>query len=173
MPSLDRPDSGDRIRWALDWVQSGWDRYVLTFGLGEQVQLLSAVADGFRSIMSPVSLRLLMWVAVCAMSVVIVWRLLRRRPVARRQWKSRGGFPAAIAVARAARLLERDGVEVPSSATVRWIASRTRARWPAAGAPVGELAWLAERELYSGEERRAADRRVVRKLWTRTKQAMR
>jgi len=173
VPSLNRPDSGDRIRWAMDWVQSGWDRYVLTFGLGEQAQLLSAVADGFRSIMRPASLRLLMWVAVFAMSVVIVWRLLRSRPVARSQLKSRGGSPAAIAVARAARLLERDGVEVPSSATVRWIANRTRARWPAAGVPVGELAWLAEQELYSGEERSAADRRVVRNLWKHTKEAMR
>ena len=40
VPSLSRPNSGDQIRWALDWVQSGWDRYVLTFGLGEQIQLL-------------------------------------------------------------------------------------------------------------------------------------
>jgi hypothetical protein len=56
---------------------------------------------------------------------------------------------------------------------VRWIADRTRARWPAAGVAVGELAWLAERELYSGEEWSAADRRVVRDLWKRTKEAMR
>jgi len=173
VPSLSRPDSGDRIRWALDWVQSGWDRYVLTFGLGEQVRLLSAAADGFRSITRRASWRHLMWVVVFAASVVIVWRVLRRRPVARRRLKSRNGFPAATAVARAARLLERDGVEVPASATVRWIADRTRARWPAAGVPIGDLAWLAERELYSGEARSMADRRVVRKLWTRTKQAMR
>jgi len=173
VPSLNRPNNGDRIRWALDWVQSGWDRYVLTFGLGEQVQLLSAAANGFRSITRPAFLRLLMWVTVFSVTVIIGWRLLRRRPEAHRQRKSRGGFPAATAVARAARLLERDGVEVPPSATVRWIADQTRARWPAAGVPVGELAWLAERELYSGADQNVADRRVVRHLWTRTKEAMR
>jgi hypothetical protein len=173
VPSLSRPNSGDRIRWALDWVQSGWDRYILTFGFGEQVRLLSAAADGFRSITKRASLPYLLWVAVCAISVGVVWWLVRSRPVARRRWGPRGGFPAATAVERAARCLERDGVAVPSSATVRWIANRTRARWPAAGVPVGELAWLAERELYSGEERNLADRRVVRNLWTRTKQAMR
>jgi hypothetical protein len=154
-------------------VQSGWDRYILTFGFGEQVRLLSAAADGFRSITKRASLPYLLWMPVCAISVGIVWWLARRRPVARLRWGPRGGSPAAIAVERAARRLERDGVEVPSSATVRWIADQTRARWPAAGVPVGELAWLAERELYSGEERILADRRVVRNLWTRTKQAMR
>ena len=173
VPSLSRPNSGDQIRWALDWVQSGWDRYVLTFGLGEQIQLWVAAADGFRSITRRASPRHLLWVAVCAMLVGIVWRSVRRRPEPHRQWKSRGGFPAATAVARAARILERNGVTVPPSATVRWIADRTRARWPAAGVPVGELAWLAERELYSGADRNVADRRVVRHLWTRTKEAMR
>ena len=173
VPSLSRPNSGDRIRWALDWVQSGWDRYILTFGFGEQVRLLSAAADGFRSITKRASLPYLLWMTVCAISVGIVWWLARRRPVARLRWGPRGGSPAAMAVERAARRLERDGVEVPSSATVRWIADQTRARWPAAGVPVGELAWLAERELYSGEERILADRRVVRNLWTRAKQATR
>jgi transglutaminase-like putative cysteine protease len=173
VPSLNRPDSGDRIRWAMDWVQSGWDRYVLTFGLGEQVQLLSAAANGFRSITRPASLRRLMWAAVFAMSVVIVWQLLLRWPGAHRQRKSRGGFPAATAVESAARLLERDGVEVPSSATVRWIAGRTKTRWPAAGVPMGELAWLAERELYSGEERHRTNRAAVRSLWARVRRAMR
>ena len=27
------------------WTQSSWDRYVLTFGLGEQMQLLTVVAE--------------------------------------------------------------------------------------------------------------------------------
>jgi len=172
VPSLSRPNSGDRIRWALDWVQSGWDRYILTFGFGEQVRLLSAAADGFKSITRGASLPYLLWMTMCAILAGIVWWLVRRRPVARFRWRPRGGFPAAMAVERAARRLEQDGVAVPSSATVRWIADRTRARWPAAGVPVGELAWLAEQELYSGEERNLADRRVVRHLWTRTKQAM-
>ena len=173
VPSLSRPSSADQIRWVLDWAQSGWDRYILTFGFGEQVRLLSAAADGFRTITRRTYLPYLLWVAVCTISVGTVWWLVRRRPTARLRRGLRGRFPAAMAVERAARRLERDGVAVPSSATVRWIANRTRARWPAAGIPIGELAWLAERELYSGEERILADRRVVRNLWTRTKQAMR
>jgi len=173
VPSLSRPSSADQIRWVLDWAQSGWDRYILTFGFGEQVRLLSAAADGFRTITRRNSLPYLLWVTACAILVGVVWWSVRRRPVARRRWGLGGGFPAAAAVERVARRLERDGVAVPSNATVRWIANRTRARWPASGVPVGELAWLAERELYSGENRHLADRRVVRNLWTRTKQAMR
>jgi hypothetical protein len=81
--------------------------------------------------------------------------------------------PAAAAVSRVSRRLEKNGVEVPPSATLRWIANCARALWPGAGAAVGELAWLAERELYAGEPRHVTDRAKIRGLWARARQGMR
>ncbi len=97
VPSLSRPNSGDRIRWALDWVQSGWDRYILTFGLGEQVRLLSAAADGFKSITRGASLPYLLWVTACAVLVGIVWWSVRRRPAARPHRPTKGRRPGSVA----------------------------------------------------------------------------
>jgi hypothetical protein len=71
-----------------------------------------------------------------------------------------------------ARRLEHEGTQVPPSATVRWIANGVRTRWPTAGAAAGELAHLAERELYSDLHRAGVDRTAVRKLWSSAKRAM-
>jgi len=173
IPSLDRPAGADRVRWALDWVQSQWDRHVLTFGLGEQVQLLTAMVDGFKSMIRPDRLRRLLWVVICFIAAGSAWLWVRRTFSGRRPLERSRGFPAATAMTRAGRILEREGVAVPPSATIRWIADRMRAGWPAAGAPVAELARLAEQELYAGGERRVVDRRTVWSLWRHVKLAMR
>ncbi len=44
VPGLSRISAGDRLKFAWEWVQASWDRYVLTFGFGEQMALL----DGRR-----------------------------------------------------------------------------------------------------------------------------
>jgi hypothetical protein len=76
-------------------------------------------------------------------------------------------------VERVAHQLERSGIDVPPRATIRWIAQRARDLWPAAGAAVGELAWLAERELYAAEGPRFSDRAMVRALMAQAKHGMR
>jgi len=174
VPPLNRPTGTERIRWALEWVQSSWDRYVLTFGLGEQMQLISVAADVIDFVMRGFSGRHLFWVLVLAGAGFLLWWLTRHRPVMslvalRRSRRA----PAAAAVVRVSRRLEKNGVEVPPSATLRWIANRARALWPGAGAAVGELAWLAERELYAGETRHVTDRAKIRGLWARARQGMR
>jgi hypothetical protein len=55
---------------------------------------------------------------------------------------------------------------------LRWIANRARARWPAIGAAIGDLTWLAERELYAAASPQPADRAVVRKLWAQARRGM-
>jgi transglutaminase-like putative cysteine protease len=147
VPSLDRPSGRDRVRWAWEWTQSSWDRYVLTFGLGEQMQLLGAVADGAEA-----------------------WLALRWRSGGSRRARFRRA-PAAAVIARIARRLGRAGVDVPPRATVRWIGRRARVQWPAAAAPVSELVWLAERELYAGQG--AAPAATVQHLWAQVRQGMR
>jgi hypothetical protein len=173
IPALNRPTGRERIRWAIDWVQSSWDRYVLTFGFGEQVQLVTAMANGVDALMRRISWSRLPW----AMGVVVVsgllWWLTRRQRAPSRRAERRAQGPAAVAVDRVARQLERSGVEVPPRATVRWIANQARELWPAAGSAIGELSWLAERELYAAGGPRFSDGATVRSLWLRARQAMR
>ena len=174
VPPLHRTSGIDRVRWALEWVQSSWDRYVLTFGLGEQMQLISTAADVIDFVLRRFSGRHLFWFVVVVGVGFLLWRSVRNRPVLpsgglRRSRRT----PAANAVGRVARRLQKSGVEVPPRATIRWIANRARTIWPGAGTAVGELAWLAERELYAGGTRRTGDRTRVRHLWTRARQSMR
>lgn len=173
IPALNRPTGRERIRWAIDWVQSSWDRYVLTFGFGEQVQLVTAMANGVDAMMRRISWNRLLWVVVIFVTSGVLWWLARRRWVSAGTSRRAGGGPAAIAIDRVARQLERSGVEVPPRATVRWIANEARELWPAAASAIGELSWLAERELYAAERPRVSDGATVRSLWLRARQAMR
>jgi len=171
VPALIRPTGREKLQWALQWMQSSWDRYMLTFGFGEQVRVLSAVASMVEAVVRSVSWWMLGVVAVVVgVSAFLVGRLQRRRPRLRRS--SRSGTPAAEIIARVAGRLDRAGVDVPPRATVRWIARHARARWPAIGAAVGDLAWLAERELYGERVPRPANRAVVRKLWAQARRGM-
>lgn len=171
VPALSRATRRERIQWALQWMQSSWDRYLLTFGFGEQMQVLSALTSMVASVVRSLSWWMV-WIAAAGVAGVAFLRrrLLRRRTRLRR---ARGaGTPAATAMARVAGRLGRAGIEVPPRATVRWIANRARARWPAIGAAIGDLMWLAERELYAAAAPRPADRAVVRKLWAQARRAM-
>jgi hypothetical protein len=170
IPSLDRPSGRDRMRWAWEWTQSSWDRYVLTFGLGEQMQLLGAVAEGAEQLTGRLTWRHLLWLPIVTMSVGLAWLGLRWRGGGSRRARSRRA-PAAAVIARIARRLGRAGVNVPPRATVRWIGRRARSQWPAAAAPVSELVWMAEQELYAGKG--AAPSAAVRHLWARVRRGMR
>jgi predicted ABC-type ATPase len=79
--------------------------------------------------------------------------------------------PAARAVDRLRRRLERGGHAVPAAATVRWIGRVAAARWPSAAGEVAELVDLAEQELYARSP--TSDRVAVRELWGRARQRMR
>jgi transglutaminase-like putative cysteine protease len=171
VPALNRATRRERIQWALQWMESSWDRYVLTFGFGEQAQVLSALTSIVESVARSLSWWMLGAAAVVAAGIGLVRRRWRRhRPRVRR---ARGaGTPAAAVMGRVAGRLARAGIEVPPRATVRWIANRARARWPAIGAAIGDLTWLAERELYAGISPQPADRAAVRKLWAQARRAM-
>ena len=170
IPALSRPTGRERIRWAVDWLQSTWDRYVLTFGFGEQIGLVTAVASGIEAVLRRMSWRHLPWAAVILVIPFLIWLMVGRLSGRTRQPRRIANSPAALTVGRIANRLERDGVEVPTHATIRWIANSARQSWPAAGTAVGELAWLAERELYAAE--RIADRATVRSLWKQARRGM-
>lgn len=170
VPALDRPSFGERLRWAWDWTGSRWDRYILTFGLGEQIGLATAAADGVAHLARGVDWQRGVWILLLIAATAAVIRRRRRPRRTPRQSTAKG--PAAAAVEKLARRLEHEGTQVPASATVRWIANGVRIRWPTAGAAAGELAYLAERELYSDLHRAGVDRTAVRKLWSSAKRAM-
>jgi transglutaminase-like putative cysteine protease len=173
IPALNRPSARDRLRWTVDWIQSSWDRYVLTFGFGEQVQLVTAMANGIDALLRRVS-----WVHLFGAAFLVVlsgtlWWMARRGRSSSPRAIRRAPGPAAMAVDRVARRLEQSGVSVPPQATIRWIAARARDLWPAAGSAIGELSWLAERELYTVAGPRFSDGAVVRALWLRARRGMR
>ena len=173
VPALDRPGGRERLRWALDWVQSSWDRYVLTFGLREQMGLITAAADAVSSLRGRISRVHVFAALALIVGAVLLWwagrRLWRLFPTPRARRRSL----ALTMMSRVARRVERAGVEVPPSATIRSIANSARRLWPRAGRAVGELAWLAERDLYADEPGRIIDPTTVRALWAQAAQAMR
>ena len=173
IPNLSRPSGRERIRWAVDWVQSSWDRYVLTFGFGEQVQLMTAMANGVDAVLRRFSWKYLPFALVVILVTSVLWWSARYRRVSSLPTRKMATGPAAMTVERVAHKLERAGVDVPPRATVRWITRRAREMWPAAGTAVGELAWLAERELYAADGPRFSDRATVRSLWKQVRHGMR
>jgi transglutaminase-like putative cysteine protease len=173
IPGLSRPSGRDRVRWAVDWVQSSWDRYVLTFGFGEQVQLVTAMAKGVDALLRRISWGHLPLVLVVLLLPGVLWWAARHRSESSPRSARMGTGPAATAVERVVHHLERVGVEVPPDATIRWISRRARFQWPGAGSSIGELTWLAERELYAADGPRFSDRATVRTLWTQARRGMR
>ncbi len=171
VPALSRPSGRQRIRWAMDWVQSAWDRYVLTFGLGEQTRLLAAVAVAVDFILRRFPWRVAVAVLIGVGAVFSLWIAVKRRVPTALRPRLGSASPAARAIAHLVRRLERNGTEVPQQATFRWIANRARLAWPGSGAAVGELVWLAERELYSENSPRS-DRATVRALWQQVRSSM-
>jgi hypothetical protein len=172
IPALNRPSARERLSWTVDWIQSSWDRYVLTFGFGEQVQLVTAMANGLDALLRRISWPRLALAAVLIIVSGTVWWLLRHGHKAPPRAVRRAAGPAASAVDRVARRLEQSGVTVPPGATIRWIAGRARDRWPAAGSAIGELSWLAERELYTAAGPRFSEGALVRALWRRARRGM-
>jgi transglutaminase-like putative cysteine protease len=162
-----------RLRVAWEWIQASWDRYVLTYGLGEQLRILVAVDEAIAGAVQRIRLRHLLWVLVIVGAGLVLWWWLRRwaARVVPSSGRRRRRTPAAIAVDRLCRRLERAGEAVPAAATVRWIGGAASARWPRAADEVAELIGLAELELYSRVP--TTDRQSVRELWLRARQRMR
>jgi hypothetical protein len=157
----------------VDWVQSSWDRYVLTFGFGEQVQLVTAMASGVDALLRRISWGHLPLVLVVLLLPGVLWWAARHRRESSPHSARMGTGPAATAVERVVHHLEQVGVEVPPDATIRWISRRARFQWPGAGSAIGELSWLAERELYATEGPGYSNRATVRTLWTQARRGMR
>ena len=166
VPSFTVTSRADRLRQAWDWALMTWDRHVLTFGLGDQVELIANAVGGALSLAKSPRLPLRLAGAVVAAALVVL--IARRRP---RRFPGRRRRPAAAGVARLARRLERGGEVVPAGATVGRIGASASRRWPHATAPVSRLVRLADEELFApgGADTRNRD---AREAWREVRRAL-
>ncbi len=173
VPRLDLVTTRDRLRFAWESVQAGWDRYVLTFGVAEQMQLLTVAGDRLAAAFIAWRWQDLVVIATALAVLFFFWwavRVVSRRSIGVRSRYS--ASPAVRSVRRLVRRLERAGVSVPAGATVRWIGQAAIRRWPAATQPAADLVWLAERDLYSegGSVYGSAE---ARRVWSDLRRAIR
>jgi transglutaminase-like putative cysteine protease len=168
IPELGELSGVNRLRWLWDQLQIIWDRYVLTFGASEQVNLVVETWTWLADAAKRLQPRHLLWLLVLPgawgawkslQEAVKLWRRRRRRT------------PAARALARLARRLDRAGMAVPPGTTLRRLGALATTRWPEAKSAVAELVALAEQELYAPGIGLAAPAGTVRRLWSRTRRA--
>jgi len=169
VPQLGGASGLDRIRWAWQQLELLWDRRLLTFGLGEQIDLIdglsAAMARARGLVRRPI---VLIWIAAAVALIAVAvpgWLWWRRwiRPWRSTSKPSRG--PASRAVIRLARALIPVGGIVPPSATVRSIGSQAVDFWPQAQVQIGELVRRAEDELYGDHGPTTGDAAEVKRLW--------
>jgi len=164
VPALAGVSGVQRVRLLWDRLLVVWDRWVLTFGFREQLELLTegasmALALGER--MKTVPLLEISGMLAMVVGVAVLLVLARRSSAFHR----RGNRPAATAIRRITRRLKRGGTEIPPGATMRWIGRVAQRRWPAAARAVSELVRLAERESYSELGPAADDAAAIRRQW--------
>jgi len=153
-----------RLRWAFDKLQVVWDRYVLTFGIREQLDLAASAVSGLLQLVH--QLRPVRALLVLAPLLIAVLLWATGRGSRRRHWLQLGEarYSAAAAVGQLAARLRRRGIEVPPSATPRAIGSVAARSWAGAERAISELVELAEQELYSLHGMPLQDRRRTRDL---------
>ncbi len=127
-------------RRARDEVELFWDRWILTFGLGEQLELLESAAGwlarGFRR------------GAGVLVGAVLLLALLRVARRVLRGLPAPGGGPASRRLRRVERRLRAAGLPPAPSATPREVAGAAAGLWPEERDELLALAEAAEWELY-------------------------
>jgi hypothetical protein len=157
-----------------DYAQFRWDRYVLTYGIGDQLSLLFGLRSAWlrfwsafrhdeteaavptaatRSpIAAPAQAHSLAWrrwrsagtLAILLLALLFMAALLMQR--------RRRRHTATESYARLRERLERSGLAVPDSLAPLALLRRTGERFPAAASPAGALVALYLRESFAGEE---------------------
>ncbi len=176
VPGLGGVSGLERIRWAWQQLELFWDRKMLTFGFGDQIDLIDDLIEAFHRVSRSIDRRAVLFGGVASLSVVTVvvllWRLWRR---GRSPWGAGSGRirgPASRTVNRLARALIPVGGVVPPWATVRTIGRQAEAFWPQSAAAVGELVERAEDELYGVAGDRDVDPAEIRRLWKSIRRGM-
>lgn len=166
----------ERIRWTWQQLEMFWDRKLLSFGFGDQIDLIDDLVEAFHRASRSIDRRAVLLGGAAGFLVVTVvvllWRLSRGGGRPRRAGSSRGRGPASRAVNRLARALIPVGGVVPPRATVRTIGRQAGAFWPQSAPAVGELVERAEGELYGFDGDRDVDPAEIRRLWKTIRRGM-
>jgi len=175
VPGLGSVRGMERIRWAWQQMELLWDQKLLTFGLGEQIDLVDGAVEWWHRVRQaagsqPVRLIVVGLLAMLgALLIVRFWWVRRVRSWRGGARQNRG--PASRAVGRLAKELVPVGGVVPPWATVQAIGRQASSFWPASAEAVDELVEHAEGELY-GAAGRPSDPAEIRQLWKRVRAGM-
>jgi transglutaminase-like putative cysteine protease len=161
-PVLSAGGRGWRMRFSWQMVESLWDRWVLTFSLIDQLDLVSKIVTGVRLAG--------MWIVSAAVAlglVLLAGRSRRRasREVRRPRWM-RSAEPISKALARVVEVVRQEDPLVRAGVTPRRLRERVTTTHPAAAAGVEWLVKQHERTIYAGLSRpgRAEVRRIAREV---------
>jgi protein-glutamine gamma-glutamyltransferase len=167
-PGTPAADASATLGTSWQEIESAWDRWVLTFSLTDQVELMRSVAEGVWARRA----RLGAGSAVLA-GLLASWSWLRRRRQARRQAdrprEPRGG-PVSGALGRVMTAAARRGLALPPATTPAGFAALARAAFPAAAEALSWLVEAHERSCYAGgdgpgrSELRRREREILRAL---------
>lgn len=176
VPGLGGVGGAERIRWAWQQIELLWDQRLLSFGLGEQIDLVDGAVEWLRR-GAEAARRRPEVIVVSVLAAVVSILLLAGVRWARqsRWWRTRSGRsrgPAGRAIGRLARALVPVGGVVPPWATVRSIGRQAAMFWPRSAAAVNELVERAEDELYGGVVPGGRDAAEIRTLWKRIRRGM-
>ncbi len=176
VPGLGGVRGLERIRWAWQQLELVWDRKLLTFGFGDQIDLVDDLVEAFHRVSRSIDRRAVVLGGavslLAATMLVVLWRLWRRGLRPWRAGSGRSHGPASRAVNRLARALIPVGGVVPPWATVRSIGRQAESFWPQSAPEVGELVERAEDELYGEGGDRDVDPAEIRRLWKTIRSGM-
>jgi hypothetical protein len=166
----------ERVRWAWQQLELLWDQRLLTFGLGEQIDLVDGAIELLHRIPELLHRPSVVRAAVVVAAIVAFSVLLRlwwkRRFLPWRPQKRSAVGPASRAMRRLARALIPVGGVVPPWATVRSIGGQAASFWPQSAAAVDELVERAEDELYGIDGEHNRDAAEIARLWKRIRAGM-
>ena len=176
VPGLGGVRGLERIRWAWQQLELVWDRKLLTFGFGDQIDLVDDLVEAFHRVSRSIDRRAILLggsVSLLVVTMLVVsWRLWRR---GMRPWRSRSTAPrgpASRAVNRLARALIPVGGVVPPWATVRSIGRQAESFWPQSGPDIHRLVEHAEDELYGEGGDQDFDPAEIHRLWKTIRSGM-
>lgn len=176
VPGLGSVSGLERLRWIWQQAELLWDQKLLTFGLGEQLDLVEGLVEWIRAVPELIRRRSVILSAGVLVTVIVVVALLRLWWLKRiRPWRVGSKWthgPASRAVNRLARALIPVGGIVPPWSTVRSIGRQAVAFWPQSAQAVEELVGRAEDELYGLDGHQESDPAEIRAMWKRIRSGM-
>jgi protein-glutamine gamma-glutamyltransferase len=184
VPALTRVPLSKRFRQLADGVEFFYDRYVLSFGQGDQIELIQKIREGIgivaeRARDAAASMRGLVaglsrvrgpWKAGLALAALAAFVALVSRLRGAR-WTTRGLPPASAAYRKLQRMLSRRGAAVsPASAPAETL--EAAARWAGAKKPAAEIVSSYVRESFGGIGADAGEARRLERLLAELRDAL-